>query len=285
MKIKLLSAILLSSIGIATAQTAVTVGTGTGAGTSSPVASWYNSSASESIYAANEICVHGTITKLAFDKASGNSTTEPYVKIYLKNTAENVLSTEYTIGSGFADYALVYEGALPNSSTSGWMEVTLQTQYSFTGGNLSLLVVGGTCIESGRPQFRYTTTPGNKMSAGYTDGVIGCDGDNPWTEASTMKPVWERPNVKLTFGTLAAENFTKNNGIVVFPSKNNIKITSATANVSAVEVYDLQGRQLFVSKSINTNEFDIVTLPQTGSVLLVKVTDSEGRLTAKKIVY
>lgn len=285
MKIKLLSAILLSSIGIASAQTVVTIGTGTSSGTSSPIATFYNSSATESIYTSDEVGLRGTITNLAFNKASGSSSVEPFVQIYLKSTSQSALSERYTIGGGFADYVLVYEGNLPNNDTAGWMELALQNSYNFTGQNLSLLVIGSTCIEQGRPQFRFTTTSGNKMCAGYTDGRIGCDGDNPWTQDATMAPIWERPNIKLTFGTLATQTFSKDNGIAVFPSKGNIKITSATTNLNVVEVYDLQGRQLFMSKNISANEFNIATLPQTGSVLLVKVADNEGRLTSKKIVY
>lgn len=209
-------------------QTTVTIGTGTGSGTFSPIASWYNSSATESLYTGTEIGVSGQVTKLAYEKASGNSTVQPQVSIYMKQTTQSVIgSADYSIGTaGFAGYTLVYQGALTNSSATGWMEITLQTPFTVTASqNLAILVVSATCIESGRPQFRYTTSQGNKMSAGYDDGNIGCGGNNPWTSASVMEPVWERPNIRLAFGTLSGNDFNRNaeqllvaNGVLTFAS-------------------------------------------------------------------
>ena len=269
------------------AQSTVTIGTGTGSGTASPIASWYNSSATESIYTAAEIGATGGITKLAFQKASGSSTVAPAVKIYLKKTTTASVAADYTIGTtGFSAYTLVYDGTLPNNTTTGWMEVTLQTPFNYTGTqNLAVLVVGSTCIESGRPQYRYTTTSGNKMSAGYDDGEIACDGNNPFTANSTLEPVWERPNLQLTLGALGTFEPIATNDIVVFGSKGTLSISSEKGGLSAVTVYDVQGRQLFAAENINAKTLDITSLPQTGGVLLINVTDAENRQTIKKVVY
>lgn len=288
MKNTLLSIFTLLAACSLRAQSTVTIGTGTGAGTYAPIASWYNTSATESIYTATEIGATGGITKLAFQKASGSSTVAPAVKIYLKKTSTASLSADYTVGTaGFAAYTLVYDGTIPNSSTSGWMEVTLQIPFNYTGGqNPAVLVVGSTCIESGRPQYRYTsTTSGSKMSAGYNDGEIACEGNNPFTENSVLEPVWERPNLRITFGALGLDSLTEATDIIVFGNKNVLSIATEKTLLSAVTVYDVQGRQLYSTQNLNTKNLEINTLPQTDGVLLVNVTDSENRQTVKKIIY
>jgi len=213
--------ILLCIFGIktATAQTPVIIGAGTGSSTSYPIYTFYYNSASESIYTGTEIGTTGTITKLAYQKATGNSTTAPAVKIYMKTTSlATVGSNNYTIGTtGFAGYTLVYDGTLPNSTTTGWMEVTLNTPFAFnhTTGNLSVLIVGTTYISSGRPAYTYTSQPdGRKTAYYYNDSTV-------WSASSSMAPVLERPNVSLTItppvttgcvipGLFSATNVTSN---------------------------------------------------------------------------
>ncbi|KOS08088.1 hypothetical protein AM493_20080 [Flavobacterium akiainvivens] len=267
-------------------QTNITVGDGTGSGTFGPIASWYESSATESIYTGNEIGVSGEVTKLAYQKASGNSTTEPQVKIYMKQTSQAVIGqADYSIGAtAFAGYTLVYEGTMPNNSTTGWMEVTLQTPFTVSAAqNLAILVVGSTCIESGRPQYRYTTSQGNKMSAGYDDGSIGCGGNNPWTSASVMEPVWERPNVRLAFGTLSAEGFTTANSLL-YTEGGKLHFKSAV-EVSSIAVYDVLGREVYSLKGINSTDVVLSALTAQNQVLFVKVTDAYNRTLTLKTVY
>lgn len=197
---KYLIVILLSLLGlnIATAQTPVTIGTGTGTTTSYPIYPLFNYSATESIYTGTEIGSAGTITKLAYQKTSGSSTTAPAIKIYMKTTALTAVTTgtsTYTIGTtGFAGYTLVYDGTLTNNGTNAWMEVTLNTPFAFTdiSTNLSVLVVCSTYISSGRPNYTYTTqTAGRKTGYYYNDSTM-------WSSSSSMAPVLERPNIRLT---------------------------------------------------------------------------------------
>ncbi len=270
----------------AVSQTNVILGEGTGSGTSSPVASWYESSATESIYTGAEIGLNGQITKLAYQKASGNSTIAPSIKIYMKHTAQAFIGeSDYSVGtSGFAGYTLVYDNVLPNNSTSGWMEVTLQTPFTYSSAqNLSILVIGSTCISSGRPQYRYTTAQGNRMSAGYDDGSIGCGGNNPWTAASVMEPVWERPNVRLGFGTLASESFSEANTLVY--SQDGLLNIASVVEMANVKVYDMVGKEVFSIRDINSAAVALNGLAAKGQMLIIKITDSYGRVINKKTVY
>ncbi|MGC4039274.1 MAG: hypothetical protein QM710_00335 [Flavobacterium sp.] len=267
------------------AQITVTIGTGSSSGTSSPIASFYNSSASESIYTATEIGSVGNITKIAYIKASGSSTENPNVKIYMKMTSlETIGTAAYTIGSqNLSNYTLVFDGQLPNNSTSGTMEVVLATpfRYSSLSQNLSVLVVGTTCISSGRPQYKYTTTS-SKMTAGYTDGSIGCGGTTNFSENASFSPVWERPNTILTLAALSNDTFEINNAITVTVNNNQLQISSEKAALKNVALFDLTGRQLHFSE-VNSNVATI-HLNGTKQVIIAKITTEDNAIITKKIL-
>lgn len=287
MKSLLFSAIMLTATGMV-AQTTITLGSGTSSGTSSPVASWYNSSATESIYTGAEIGMAGTITAISYQKASGSSTIEPNVRIYMKATELAAIGTvTYAIGNdNFSNYTLVYDGTIPNATSSGTMEITLQTPFSFSDAskNLSVLVVGSTCIPSGRPQYRYTTTP-SKMSAGFTDGSIGCDGTITWTSASSMAPVWERPNLILTMQSWLSvgENSLSKNDVQVFAQNGQLQVISEKVLISEITVFDLSGRKL--AKAQGNSETIAIDLKPSKQVLIVKIKTADNRITNKKILF
>ncbi|MDQ7961564.1 T9SS sorting signal type C domain-containing protein [Flavobacterium lindanitolerans] len=270
------------------AQITITLGSGTSSSTSSPVASWYNSSANESIYTGTEIGSTGTITKISYQKASGSSTIEPGIKVYMKLTETAVSgTTAYTIGSlNFNNYTLVYDGNLPNSSTTGTMEITLQTPFVFSNlsRNLSVLVIGSTCIESGRPQYRYTTTP-SKMSAGFTDGSIGCGGTNSWTPDSSMSPVWERPNLILTLASSLAigEKAIDKNDIQVIAKNGQLQAFSKKTPIQEITVFDLSGRKLAEMK--HDSETVLLDLNLAKQILIVRVKTNDNTIVNKKIVF
>lgn len=270
------------------AQTTITIGNGTSSGTSSPVASWYNSSANESIYTGTEIGSTGTITKISYQKASGSSTTEPSIKVYMKLTDIAASGTAaYTIGStNFSNYTLVYDGNLPNSSTSGVMEITLQTPFAFSNlsRNLSVLVIGSTCIESGRPQYRFTTTP-SKMSAGFTDGSIGCGGNNSWTPDSSMSPVWERPNLVLTLTSslTIGEKAIDKNDIQILVKNGQLQAFSKKVAISEMTVFDISGRKLAAMK--NDSETALLDLNLANQILIVQIKTADNTIINKKIAF
>ena len=289
MKSRILSLIAFLTLAAANAQVNVIVGNGTGSGTYAPVASWYESSATESIYRGNEVNAIGEITHIAYQKKSGASTIQPNVNIYMKTTTSSILSDDYSIGdSGFEAYTLVYSGELPNNSTTGWMEVTLQTPFSYTdtGKNLAILVTGSTCIDSGRPQYAYTTTEGGKMSAGYNDGIIGCGGNNPWLASSTMEPVWERPNIRLGIdGELSSDDFIMGNDFTIYKNNEVITISSTESQINTVQVFDLSGRVIYSQNNIGSNKIVLNNLKASNQMLIVKVTGADNKIANKKIVF
>lgn len=265
-------------------QSIITIGTGTSSGTSAPIASFYNSSASESIYTGTEIGSAGNITKIGYQKASGASAIDPNVKIYMKTTSLSTIGTaSYSLGTqNLSDYRLVFDGELPNTSATGTMEVVLATPFSYTSTaqNLAVLVVGTTCIPSGRPQYKYTTTP-SKMAASYTDGSIGCGGTSSFDQNSAFAPVWERPNITLTLSALSTDKF-ENNRVIIVAHNNKLQITSDKIAMKKIVLFDLTGRKIS-GIEVNSNEA-VLDLTVSNQIIIAKITTENNSTITKKII-
>jgi len=278
----LFSALLLINPQI-NSQIIVTVGTGSSASTSGPIATFYNSSATESIYTGTEIGFIGNITKIGYQKASGASTETPNVKIYMKATSlATTGTTNYPLGQNLSEYQLVFNGQLPNTSTTGTMEVVLNTPFRFTStaNNLAVLVVGTTCISSGRPQYKYTTTAA-KMSANHTDGSIGCGGTNSFDQNSSFAPVWERPNIIVTLSALSTNEFEVN-PIIAIVKNNKLQITSDKIAMKNIMLFDLTGRKI-AATDINSNEA-VLDLTVSNQIVIAKITTENSTTITKKIM-
>ncbi len=185
----------------------VYIGTGTSGTSSYPIYTFYNYSATECVYLTTEIGSDNrgkNITKVGYYKTSGASTTPIAVKIYMKTIPQTGVnnatssSSSYTIGSGFDNYTLVYDGNLPNNTTSGLLEVSLSTPFYYDSGNLSVLITSNTYISSGRPSFRYNSTGTPYKRSSYTSDT------NVWSPNVAMNPGSDRPHIQLTFEDAAS---------------------------------------------------------------------------------
>ncbi|HNX01047.1 MAG TPA: M14 family zinc carboxypeptidase, partial [Candidatus Cloacimonadota bacterium] len=143
------------------ATTLITIGTGTST-QNYPMDRYYNYSTYESIFLQSEIGIAGSINKIAFYKSSGsdiNAITS--VTIYMMHTTSTTLATGTYSLTG---YTQVYSGSFTNNATSGWMEITLNTPFTYNNtNNLQVLVVKGnqTYLNSGYPAWTYTSTSSN----------------------------------------------------------------------------------------------------------------------------
>jgi len=177
-----------------TASTIVTVAIGTGSTTQTyPIDRNYNYSSHECIYLASEIARSGSITKLAYDKSSGSNVADiSSVTIYMKHTTANTLSTGSYSTTG---YTQVYSGAFPNTVTSGWMEVTLQTPFVYDGSsNLSILVLKGnqSFLSSGYPLWKYSSST-TRIRQAHSDSSL----------PSSLTATTYLPNVRFSIATSA----------------------------------------------------------------------------------
>ena len=142
---------------------------GSGSSTQSyPIDRYYTYSGHEAIYLANEIGTPGTIKSMAFNKASGTDVnTIEAVTVYMKNTTATSLATGNYSTTG---YTQVYSGTWPNTATSGWMEVDLNTQFAYDGSNLSILTIkGNQAWISNYPMWSYTTASANRARQNSND--------------------------------------------------------------------------------------------------------------------
>ncbi len=150
------------------APTEITIGAGTSSQTY-PIDRYYNYSAHEAIYLASEVGAAGTIKSIAFNKASGTDvSTIEAVTIYMKNSSTATLATGTYSTTG---YTQVYSGTFPNTATSGWMEVNLNTQFAFDGvSNLHILTVkGNQAYITTYPNWTYTTSSTSRARQAHSD--------------------------------------------------------------------------------------------------------------------
>jgi hypothetical protein len=136
-----------------------------------PLDRYYSYSAHEAIYLASEIGTTCYIKSIGFYKASGNDVSNiEAVTIYMKNTTDTSISTgDYSTSY----YTQVYSGSFPNNSTSGWMEVNLDTMFEYCGTtNLAIL-----CVKeyqnytSEFPYWTYSTSLTNRARQAHSDSA------------------------------------------------------------------------------------------------------------------
>lgn len=157
-----------------------------------PISRFFRFHASEFIYLQSEIDVQGEIKSIAFNKASG-SNTQPIlaVTIYMKHTSDNTKTTGTTNTIG---YQLVYDGSFPNTATSGWMSVNLDTPFEYNNtDNLEILIIKGDQAPLTSAQFpRWFNT-----SSGAVNRIRSYNDDsNPWSSTRTMTALNGLPDVR-----------------------------------------------------------------------------------------
>jgi hypothetical protein len=87
-----------------------------------------------------------------------------------------------------------------------------------------------------------------------------------------------------TANTLAVDEFTNKNTILIYKQYNGLAVSSDFPIASLV-VYDLQGRLLCNRSGINAGTIIINDLQIENQILLVRVTTAENQVVTKKIIY
>lgn len=161
-------------------------------------------SASRMLFSSAEIGTTGTITHLAFQKASGSITTSiNYISIYMRETTSSSITT--AVPSGFpTGYVRVYNsGYIDNTMSSGWTTIALSTSVgeiiTYSGGSNNLdIVIVKTSAETGTTSFPVYNchTTSSTVSAYYLgSSALG----SSFTTTTTI-----RPNVRLTIENTCA---------------------------------------------------------------------------------
>jgi len=155
----------------AATSTQVTIGTGTVTGEELPIEPYYGYSYSQVIYTAAEIGTTGTINSVTY---SANAATT------LANSGDWVVYMGTTSASSFAsnsdwiavgDMTQVFDGVVTPDG-SGNVLVTLDTAFSYTGGNLVIAVDQNTAgYDSSSHDFYCTAASETRGLTYYSDGT------------------------------------------------------------------------------------------------------------------
>lgn len=98
--------------------------------------------------------------------------------------------------------------------------------------------------------------------------------------------VEDRFVLKFQNETLSLPNSASLNDIIVFKNNNNIEIVGSTnLTLADVKVFDMRGRLITELHKINSNTAKVTNLSIANQVLLVQITDVDGKIVTKKLVF
>jgi hypothetical protein len=170
----------------------ITIGNGTSTA-GAPISRFFRYHTSEMIYLQSEINTQGSISSVAFYKASGSDANPIQdVSIYMKHTTQSTLSSGTTSTDG---YTLVFSGNYTNTAGMGWMTVNLDQAFAYNNtDNLQILIIKGNqapLLSAQFPRYENTSTSPDYRIRSYNDD------SNPWSETRTMTVSFSRPNIRL----------------------------------------------------------------------------------------
>ena len=181
---------------VANAQT-VTIGTGTSAHNSAPIANYYNYSLAEMLFTSAEIGTTdvNTILSIGFEGAAASSKTYG-ITVYMKN----VDATSFSANTDYIQVSsddIVYTGSI--KPASGWNTIELAEPFAYDNTKSLLVVVNKTSggYDGNTSIWKYTSTSSPYMMLYAQNDGSGYDP----TTLTTLATSAERPNVQLTFGT------------------------------------------------------------------------------------
>ncbi|MES2479172.1 MAG: T9SS type A sorting domain-containing protein [Bacteroidota bacterium] len=219
-------------------------------------------SAARMLFNSTEIGTTGTITHLAFQKASGSTATSVnYISIYMKETTSSTLTT--TVPSGFpTGYTRVYNSSyIDNTMASGWTTITLSTAVgeimTYSGGSnyLDIVVVktNAETATSSFPVYNCHATSGPISAYYFGSSILG----TTFTTTTT-----KRPNVQLTIENTCAGKPAA--GTISGPSTAVCSAASFTLTGTGLTLgtgmkYQWQSRSFGFGPYVNTSASDTFT--------------------------
>lgn len=202
----------------ARAQTTVTIGTGTSTVSTVPIYGFYGYSYSQILYTAADITGGGwtggaaTITNIRFylNTAPATPANDNSWTVYLGNTSLTSLT------AGAANYVPTsamtqcFSGTVTFPAGGNWMDITLSTPFSYSGGNL-LIAVDENAAGYSSASWRYTAATGMSRylySDTYNPDPTALPGSYSGSSSSTAN----RPNLQMVMVAAPACSGTPNGG-------------------------------------------------------------------------
>lgn len=120
----------------------ITIGEGSSTSTDLPLNMYYNYSLTEQLYTAEEIGVGACyINSVAFKLVSGTANKTYALDVYMMNTDKTAITNEDYVNVAAGD--LVFSGNV-NFTTGDWTTIQFTTPFTYTGGNVLLVVDNNT---------------------------------------------------------------------------------------------------------------------------------------------
>ena len=184
----MLTAIMLAISGWS--QDYIDVGTQSSTGYQVPFNCYYNNSFSQSLYTADELTEIGSnaITNIAFNNTSTTETSVT-LSIWMGETTQTSLTAATALTE--SDVELVFQGDV--SVGAGWFNIELDEAYSYSGGNLVIIVKKNNEYVYPYPSFAVTSITG-KCIQNYNDNTI-----YDFNNLSSLSTYSYRPVVRLYY--------------------------------------------------------------------------------------
>jgi hypothetical protein len=185
-----------------------------------PVYNYYYHSYGQYIYDAAELGgIAGTINSISlyYNYSEGNS--RP-LTLYLGNTTKSTFaSNSATEFVPLSALTTVYTGtwSIP-AGTNGWVTITFNTPFNYTGGNLVVAMLSNTTAYQSGYRFYNTVQTAHKTLQAYHDSGNDIDPANPVITYPDGSYTWpfNRPNIRFTVcSTIGGFNIYRDNELIV----------------------------------------------------------------------
>ena len=182
----------------ATAQTNITIGTGTSSSSNNPLTTNYGYNYTQQIYYASELTAQGVgagqINKIRFYTTSSAPLYNDSWNIYIGHTAKTqfVSTTDWEV---MANLTQVYSANVTFPSANNWMEITLSNPFQWDGvSNIVIAIDENTPSYGSLSSWRTTTTAGVNRSIYYRNDTSNPDPNTPPTATGRSA---QYPNLQL----------------------------------------------------------------------------------------
>lgn len=108
---------------------------------------------------------------------------------------------------------------------------------------------------------------------------------SPYNFTSQSGVFNDRFEVVYKSGTLSNTSFTNENTVIVLTSENTISVKSSEETIKSIEVFDVLGRTIVNSASINQKTYSIDSIQPSNQALFIKIMMNTGQVINKKIIF
>ena len=260
-------------IDLSTAQTELTIGTGTSTSSTTPMNAYYKNSWTQMVYPVTEFPSAGYINSLSWYVNTSNTHEYTSLKIYLgtKSSAINESTTDWV---PMEDLTLVYESYNGTvGSTVGWETFNLSTPYYYNGEDNLVVVTARTASAYKSLNYRYTSATNSVLyrRSDSDAGFANHPGTNTGTRATNL------PNMKVDYlGYVCGDNHCAAPADITV---NNITTTSAVVNWEAGDAiswkvsYKPVEAEQWTTVNVTENTYTLTDLTQNTDYLVRVMTN------------